>query len=185
MKETRVASRYASSLLDLALEQNSLEDVNRDMKLIAKTAAENRDFQVFLKSPIIKADKKFDILKQIFNGKVATLTISFLELLSKKRREIYLTQIASSFSDLYNEHKGVQRAVVTSAVGLDDKIRNQILDLVKSQTKSEIELIEKIDKDLIGGFTLKIGDKQIDSSIVRSLKKLKRDLGKNPFNKEV
>lgn len=183
MKETRVATRYAASLLDLALEQNALEKVNEDMWLIKGAIKGNRDLSIMLQSPLIKADKKNEILSAVFKGKVNDLTLSFLSLLAKKRRESKLEQIVEEFHDLYNRHKGIQMAIVTTAVGLDENLRKKVLDMIKAQTNSEIALVEKIDKDLIGGFTIQIGDKKIDSSIVRSLKSLKRELGGDLYKK--
>lgn len=179
MKETRVASRYAHSLLDLAIEQNALEKVREDAKQILSVVNENRDLRAMLESPVIPGDKKSAVLKEIFKG-VSPLMISFLSLLTKHSRENSLDQILTVFVTQYNEHKGVQKAIVTSAVGLDEKLRKEVLEIVKKQTSSEVELVEKIDKSLIGGFTLKFGDRQIDSSIARSLRNLKRTLGENP-----
>jgi F-type H+-transporting ATPase subunit delta len=184
MKETRVANRYAMSLLDLALEKNVVKDVNDDMTLVLKTIQESKDLQNLLNSPIINEGKKIAIFKELFHNKINALSGAFIEMLARKRRETNLAGIAEEFTKLYNEHRGVQRAIVTTAVGLDSKLRKEILELVKKQTSSEVELVERIDKSIIGGFTLQLGDTQIDSSIVRSLKRLRRDMGDNLYKQQ-
>jgi F-type H+-transporting ATPase subunit delta len=176
MKETRAANRYAAALLDLALEKNSLDKVKQDMDLIKKTCSQNHDLVLLLNSPIVKSDKKIKILTEIFKGKISDLSLSFITLVANKRREGILPQVCDEFIGLYNTYKGIQLVEVTSVDGLDDNLRKKVYELVKGNSKSEIELVEKTDKDLIGGFILRIGDKQIDSSIVRSIKKMKNNL---------
>lgn len=176
MKDTKVSVRYAQSLLDLAIERNALNNVFADVKLINEVIASNKDFVLMLNSPVIKTDKKIAIFKEIFSAHVSELTMLFVNLITNKKREAILDQILESFVALYDEYKGIQKVIVTTVNGIDDGLRKKVLDLVKSTSKNEIELVEKIDKTIIGGFVLKIGDRQIDSSVVRTLKNLKKDL---------
>ncbi len=176
------ATRYAKSLMDLATEANNLEAVNNDMKAIAKICVENRDFTLFLKSPIIKTDKKIEVLKNVFDGKIAPLTLSFLNLIAAKNRESFIPEIANAFDEQYKESKNIFTAVVTSAKGLDTVTKNKVMELVKTQLKGEVELIEKIDPNTIGGFILKIGDQQIDRTVSRQLSSLKKELTNKGLN---
>jgi F-type H+-transporting ATPase subunit delta len=185
MIDSRAASRYVKSLLGLAVEQNALEQVHHDMQLFAKVVEENRSFELMLKNPIIKHDKKRDILENLFKGKVHNLTMSILDIITRKNREPLLPAIAKEFHNAYNEYKGIGKATVTTAVPLDAKLRTDIENLVKKYSdKSNIELTEKIDKDMIGGFILNVGDRQIDASIKNKLKALKLNFSQNPYIKE-
>lgn len=176
MLETKVARRYAKSLLDLAKEKGELEGVNNDMKLLAEVCSSNHDLRVLLGSPIISSDKKLAILKRVFSGKISALSMSFFDIITRKGRESHLESIALEFTKIYKEYKGIQTAIVTSAVGLDDKLRSQVYNMIKESLNSEIELIEKVDKDLIGGFILRVGDKQYDASISRDLRLMRQEL---------
>lgn len=185
MTDSRAASRYVKSLLGLAVEQNALEQVHQDMQLFAKVVAENRSFELMLKNPIIKHDKKRDILESLFKGKVHSLTMSILDIITRKNREPLLPAIAKEFHNAYNEHKGIGKATVTTAVPLDVKLRSEIENLVKKYSnKSNIELTEKVDKEMIGGFILNVGDQQVDASIKNKLKALKLNFSQNPYIKE-
>ena len=73
-------------------------------------------------------------------------------------------------------------AIVTSANGLDAATKQKVLELVKTQLKGEVELVEKIDSNIIGGFILKIGDKQLDKSVARQLANLKKELTNKSLN---
>ena len=172
---TRVASRYAKSLLALALEQGEMENAYNDMKLVSETCDSSKDLSLLLQSPIIKPDKKTEILREIFAGRLGKLSLSFIDIIIKKRRENYLEAIAREFQYQYKSHKNILTAIVTSVVGLDDNIRSEIMKIVKDSANAEVELVEKADKDLIGGLILRIGDKQIDASIQRKLINLRRD----------
>lgn len=185
MRETRVSHRYAKSLMDLAIEQGQLEKVKADMQLVLNTVRENRDLEVLLKSPVVKTDKKQDILKAIFGSHVSPITMGFMDIITRKRREGQLEAIAAGVLSQYNEYKKVLTAVITTAAGLDDKLRKQVIDLVKQSLKSEVELVEKVDSSLIGGFVLRVGDKQVDSSIIRQIRKLERSFSENPYIKEI
>lgn len=185
MAGTRVASRYAKSFLDLSTEQGVLEQAYADMKSISEICHSNHDFVSFLKSPIIKTDKKQAVLKEVFSKKLNKLTDAYIHLITNKKREQYLPEIATEFLNQYKEKKKILTAVITTANGIDDKIRKQLMELVKGVSKSEVILEEKINKDVIGGFIIRVGDKQIDASIARKLNNLKRSFKENPFIKEL
>jgi F-type H+-transporting ATPase subunit delta len=184
MEGTRVASRYAKSFIDLSLEQGVLEKAYADMKFISELSKSNAEFVTFLKSPIINTDKKQNVLKAVFEGKLNKITDAYVQLIAAKKREMYLPQIAEEFLNQYNEKKKILKAVVTTASGIDDATRKQVLNIVKGASESDVILEEKIDKDIIGGFIIRVGDKQIDASIARKLNNLKRGFKENPFVKE-
>ncbi len=185
MSEFRAASRYVRSLLGLAEEQGALDAVHEDMQLISKTCDDSFELVSLLRSPIVKHDKKKIILDKIFTGKVHKLTLAIIEIVTRKNREALLPTIAHEFHNAYNDFKGIQKATITSTIVLDKELRDEIGEIVKKLgDKKIIELEEKVDKDLIGGFILNVGDKQIDASISSKLKALKVMFKQNPYAKE-
>lgn len=186
MQESRVSHRYAKSLLDLALEKGQLEPVNEDMRLVLETIRANRELSVLLKSPVVKTDKKQEILKAIFGGHIGVISTEFLNILTRKRREGELEGIADAFVSQYKKHKQILTAVITTASGLDEKLRAQVLEVVKQSAGGKsIELVEKTDTALIGGFVLRIGDKQVDASVIRQIRNLERNFSENPYISEI
>ncbi|MFK8039634.1 MAG: ATP synthase F1 subunit delta [Crocinitomicaceae bacterium] len=177
MKGTLVASRYAKSLLDLSIEQNSVEKVNNDMVSLSEICAESKDFVNLLNNPIIHTTKKVDVFKALFNGKMEAISVDFLNLITKNNRANILPSIADSFIKLYKAHKGVVDVIITSAESLDADTKSKILDKIKSSIKDgEVLLVEKIDPTLLGGFIVNIEDKQIDASVASQLTNLKNIL---------
>lgn len=171
-----VATRYANSLMELATETSQVDAVRNDMKTLKQVCDQNHDFALFLDSPVIKTDKKISVLKEVFKGKISDLTLNFLVLIATKRRESLVKEIATAFDEQYKHNKNIFTAVVTSASGLDAATRQKVMDMVKAQTKGEVELIEKVDPSAIGGFILKIGDRQMDRTVARQLSDMKKEL---------
>lgn len=171
-----VANRYAKSLMELAVESKQVEAVRKDMQAVAQVCADNRDFDLFLKSPVIKTDKKRSVINSIFKGKISDLSLSFVNLITEKHRESLIPEISKAFDEQYKTNKNIFTAVVTSASGLDEITKKKVKDLVKSQLNGEVELVEKIDKNTIGGFILRIGDQQLDKTVARQLNNLKKEL---------
>ncbi len=175
----RVASRYAKSLIELAQENNILDAVTEDMKLFSTVSTENRDFSLMLSSPIIPSGKKLEIINQIFSGKVNDLTSKFFALVIKKGRESDLQGIAKAFQKEYELIKGITRAKVKTAVKLSVGLRSEIESLVAKIAGGKIITIEEeVDENLIGGYVLTIGDKQLDSSVKSILQKAKNQFTK-------
>lgn len=181
MVETKVAKRYAKSVFDLALEQGVLDTVNKDMQLLTAVCESNRDLTLLLGNPIIHSDKKLAVLEAVFGSHLSKLSMAFLQIITRKGREVNLPAIAKEFLSQYKRSKGIATAIVTSAIGLDERLRSEVYRIVRESVKSEVELIEKVDKRLIGGFVLRVGDKQYDASVAAELRKLTREFSANPY----
>ncbi len=177
-----VATRYAKSLLDLSVEKGQLEAVYADMQQVKAVCDSSKEFVTFLNSPIIKSDKKIACIKAVFEGKLNAISLGFLSIVASKRREAIIPEMSESFIEQYRSHKNILTAVVTSASGLDAATKQKALDLVKSQLSGEVELVEKVDANIIGGFILKIGDKQLDKSVARQLSNMKKELTNKALN---
>ncbi len=176
MSESIVAYRYAKALIDLAKEQNVLKEVNTDMALFEQVCKENDHFTAVMASPIVRHDKKKAILKNLFKDKVNHVSFSIFDILTAKNREKLILPITKEFQKLYDLQFGVQQIKVSSAEKLTDAQRNELIQIVATNSKKQIVLEEKIDADLIGGYVLTIGDTQIDTSIKKKLNNLKLSL---------
>jgi len=182
MPNPRLASRYAKSLIDLSIEKGQLEEVYADMQWLQDVSKSNRDFRNLLRSPIITGDKKIKILGAVAGDRLNKITNSFTSLLVKKGRESNLPEIAAAFINQYKEHKKIHTVKLTTASPLTNELKNAIIAQVKKTGGFEnIELEEKVDKDIIGGFILQVGDKLVDASIAYDLKAIARQFENNDF----
>ena len=177
MKSTKAAGRYAKALLELALDQQKIEVIENNMQQIVTVANETHDFQVFLSSPLIKVDKKLEVIKSIF-GNFDALSISFLEMVATNRREALITEIASAFLTQLKEHRGIVPVTIISAETLDAQTKSQITSKISTSINGTLEITEQVDKSLIGGFIVRMGDHQIDASVSNQLNRIKQELVK-------
>jgi F-type H+-transporting ATPase subunit delta len=177
-----VAERYAGALMGLAEETGKTEKVRSDMQAVLQLCKSSKDFMNFLSSPVIKTDKKVSVLTSLLKDKLSELSFGFILLITRKHRESYIRDVAAAFEEQYKRKRNIMTAVVTTASGLDDATRKKMLELVKEQTHAEVDLVEKTDPKAIGGFILRIGDKQIDQSVARKLADMKRKLVNKDLN---
>jgi F-type H+-transporting ATPase subunit delta len=178
MAGARAAIRYAKAVLSLATDRGTAETVNNDMKLIVDTIAQNKNLSDTLQSPVIGATTKKTILLEVFKNTNKT-TLSLLETLAANNRIAILGDVASKYSQLFDQSKGIQLATVTTAVPLTDALKQQVLAKAKELTGKDIEVQGIVDENIIGGFILRVGDIQYNASIANQLNKLKREFTLN------
>ena len=180
MSVHRIASRYAKSLIELAIDQKKLDVVTKDVEQFQELV-KNRDLYLLFKSPIVHADKKKSILKIIFEDKVDELFMAFLNILVTKGREGYLPEIAQEYMLQYKHVKHISTVKLTTATPLAKELQQAIHDKLQHSTATddEIELITTVDPSLIGGFVVEFEDKIYDASIKVKLDELKKEFREN------
>ncbi len=186
MSVERIASRYAKSLLELAIEKGELDTVNADMTFFNKVS-ENKDFVRMLKSPIITRDKKQNVFDAIFKGKISKLTESYFDLIIKKGREVQLDSIAREFTAQYKVHNKITSVTLTTATEVGQSVIDKIMGELNSSSSTDknIELTTKINPALIGGYILEFDNKLYDSSVAHKLELLKKEFSKNEYIKNL
>lgn len=173
MSNAIVAYRYAKALIDLAIEQKVVKEVNEDMKFFAEICDENKEFQAVMANPIVRHDKKRTILKKIFENRVNPVTYSIFDVLTRKNRENLIYPISTEFQKLFVKLNNIEQASVTTVEPLTEIQKNEFIKIVGDASGMKVELKEKIDKELIGGYVLRVGDTQIDTSIRKKINDLK------------
>lgn len=181
MKGTRAALRYAKATLNLAKEKGLVEEINNDMLLIDKTISDNDDLMNMLKSPIIKSAVKKTVLTELFGDKINSISHGVINLLIENNRLQLLPLVATEYTIIYDFLQGVEVAQVTSAVPLTKGIETRILNRVKEMSGKDVTLNNIIDPSIIGGFILRVGDKQFDSSVSGQLKQLLTNFEDNHY----
>ncbi len=182
--DTRIASRYAKSLLSLGIEQNALDSIYNDM-LAVNDALSNREFKLFVKSPIIKADKKQKVFDTIFGDNIGKVAHSFFAILARKGREIYLPEIVDSFIHQYKKFNKITEVKLTTATKLGDGALAAIKSALEKSdvTDSTVEIETSVDPELIGGFVIEMDDRLYDASVAHKLDQIKKNFLDNKYIK--
>ena len=175
MSQSKAAKRYAVSLRDLASERGDVDRCLEDMQMILRLIGESKELELLLKSPIIKTDKKQQIFEKLLGGNVSELTLSFMKIVTAKGREDLLERIAQSYIDLVKADRNVLVAEVSTASNITADIEAKVLEIANQMQSGKVELVEKTDPSIIGGFVLKIGDKMIDASVKSKFRKLRQE----------
>ena len=180
MSNIRLSSRYAKSLISLAAERGETDVLLKDMLQIAGSISSSKDLQVMLASPVINGDKQLKVLFSVF-PELNKTTHVFLELIVSKGREGELGEIAQSFVQQVKTGRNIFDVELISAVPADDALRAEVTKVAKSICGGEVEITEKVDSDLIGGFILRVNGMEYNASVSGKLKKVKKDFSKNPY----
>ena len=181
MNQSRVTVRYAKALLQLSIEKNSLEQSYNDMVIIKKACLESKELSLLLKSPIIKTDQKRNILQEIFESKIGDISMNFIKIITNKKRESLLNSIASVFISQYKKHKNIKEVKVTTAHPLTLELKQEIIKYIKKNEEIEVEITEVVDKNIIGGTIIRLGDKQLDTSVSSEISELRKMFNKNLY----
>jgi len=175
MNNSKISVRYSRALFESALEKKMLDKVYNDMIFISDVCL-LPDMKELLTSPIIVPSKKTDILHKVFGSNIQNITLSLIDLLVQNGRESFLPAVARVFIHQTKEYNGITESVLTTAVKVDDKIKKQITDLISGIFKTRVDLKEIVDKEIIGGFILRIEDNYIDASVKNKLRKIEKEL---------
>ena len=175
MNDSKISVRYSRALFQTALEKKLLDKVSSDMIFISELCKMDEIKEV-LHSPIIKPSKKTAIFHGLLEKNIQNITLSLVDLLIKNNREAFLPAVARVFRDETLRYNGITETHLTTAVPVNDKIRNQISAMITSVFKTGVELKESVDEEIIGGFVLRVNDNYIDASIRNKLIKIKKGL---------
>ena len=175
MASTRAAIRYAKAILDLATSKGVAEVVNNDMKLIASTINGNLELSTFIQNPTLKVEVKEKALLEVFAG-IDVVTQGLFHLLFENKRFEILEAIATEYSKLSDIMNGVEVAKVTTAISMDAELEAKVLAKIATLSDKKITIENIVDASIIGGFILRIGDKQYNASVANRLQVLKREL---------
>ena len=175
MSSTRAAIRYAKAILDLANSKSVALEVSKDMTLIANTIKENKELQAFIENPTLKNEVKNSALLEVF-ASVNGVSKGLFQLLFENKRFEILESIAVEYNRLFDEANGVEVAKVTTAIAMTPELEAKVLAKIKEFSSKKVTIENTVDPAIIGGFILRIGDKQYNASVANRLQTLKREL---------
>ena len=171
---SRAAIRYAKAILETAVSAGKTVQVNDDMKLIVDSVSGSQELSEFLSSPIISSEVKMNALSEVF-ANVQSETKMLFRLLQENKRFEILQPIALQFNRLFDEMNGVEVAKVTTAFPITPELETKVLAKIAEISNKKITIENIVDPSIIGGFVLRIGDKQYNASVANRLQELKRE----------
>jgi F-type H+-transporting ATPase subunit delta len=185
MSILRIVSRYAKSLFDLANQDNNLDQIH-DNVMMAWEVAKQKDFEAFLKSPIIPTQKKKAVIDKVFADSHANLR-NTLKVMIEHKREAYMSDFAREFHLMYNKRNKVSSAQLTTAAAISDATVQELLNVFKNKglLEQRVELVEKVDPSIVGGFILEFDGQVYNASLRNKLEGIKKQFSENLYTKNI
>lgn len=171
-----VAKRYAEALFEVALESNTLEKTKEEIKFIANIIEDNSDFKTIITHPRVSKSEKKEILSNILKDKISSSVLNFCFITIDKGRESYLPEISKEYTVLSNLEQGIIEAKAISAVSMSEEETNKLAETLSKEFNKTVLLETKVDKSILGGVLVRLGDKVIDGSVKGRLENLQKEL---------
>ena len=178
-----VTKTYADALFQLAVEENKVDDIYKEVTDLKAILDENEDIAKIMSHPSVDKNEKLKMIKDIFSGRVSGEVCGFLHQIVMNNRYEEIDGILDSFIDEIKEYKKIGVAYVSTPTALTDALKAQIeKKLLDTTDYVSMEMNYQIDESLIGGMKIRIGDKVVDSSISTKLTELAKQLRKIQVN---
>ena len=172
-----VSKTYGEALFKLAMEENTLDQIAEEAKVVLEAFQNNDELARLLNHPKVSKEEKVTVIENIFKGKFSDSIVGFLVLIVEKGRYNEIDNIFQYFLSEVMEHKNIGVANVTSAFPLSESQKKDIEDRLLQVTKYvEFKMNFDVDKELIGGIVIRIGDRVIDGSIRNKLNEMTKQL---------
>ncbi|WP_112805449.1 F0F1 ATP synthase subunit delta [Ensifer sp.] len=169
-----VAERYASSLFDLALEAGSVEAAGADLTRVQALIDGSEDLKRLIVSPVFSADDQFKAISAIVaKAGISGIVGNFLKVVARNRRLFALPGMIKAFRLIAARHRGEISADVTSAHALTAAQETELKAALKSVTGKDVTVNVTVDPSILGGLIVKVGSRQIDTSLRTKLSTLK------------
>jgi F-type H+-transporting ATPase subunit delta len=173
---SRIAKRYSKALFQLAKDQGKQDRILDDLLRLDRTIDASSDLQAMLQNPLIRGEVKAKLLMRMFGDAMDEITCRFINLLCHKRRSANLRDVVRQYEANVLNFKGFLKSKVVSAVALDDQQLEKIKKRIAELTGKMILVDQEINRDLIGGFIIKLEDTIIDLSVRGQLETLRKQL---------
>ncbi len=173
---SNLSSAYADALFEIATEENKLDDILSQSFSIMEILNENHDFLKLLNTPTVTKEEKTDFVDKVFKDKIDISLLNYIKVMIQRKDTQRLTDSFKAFEKMYNKHNNIEKAVATTAIPMNDELKNKLVEKLEKITGKKIILTNKVEESCIGGVILEFSDTQYNDSILQKLNTLKKQL---------
>ena len=171
-----IANRYAEALFQLSEEENITKEIYKELRNVVELVKGNKELDNVLKSPLVAKNEKIQLIEALFNNKINNNLKNFLKILVEKGRISSLKSIELTFKELLNNKNNIIEGTVISAVALTEKQVKELEEKLSKKYNKNVTLENKVDKNILGGVVIRLGNTQIDGSVKTRLDNIKDQL---------
>ena len=169
-----VARRYADAAFEIGRADGTLETWERDLATLQEALGDER-LRRLMEHPAVAFADKEKVLRSVLEG-VADEPLALALLMVRRGRPGAIDAMVERFGELVRRERGISLAEVRTALPLDDEQRTAIAERLRVLTGDRVEINEKVDETLIGGISVRIGDRLYDASVRSRLERLRARL---------
>ena len=173
---SNLSSSYADALFEIAVEENTLDEILSQSQVIAQVVKENPDFAKLLAAPMITKEEKTDFVDKAFGRSINKSLLNYMKVMIQRKDAAILTESFVEYEKLYNRHFNIEKAVAVTAVPMSRELQAKLTEKLEKVTGKTIVLTNKVDENCLGGVILQFSDMQINDSIAQKLETLKNQL---------
>lgn len=178
MEPISVAEKYSNAMLSIAVEQNSLEQVETELLYVGQVLLEQKELKAFLEAPMVDKEEKKSLLKRIFGDAIGKMPLQFLFVMVDRGREDVIETAIKIFVTQARIRRGIVEANVTVASDIYPQTEEKLKAKLEGLTGKKVILNIRKKPSIVAGMIIQIGDKRIDASITRNLEELRKVLRK-------
>lgn len=172
-----IAEPYGEALMSLAQGKNITEEIGNNIRSLVSLLSNSRELKTFLENPLLKAEEKKAVLKQVVKEEINHYLLNFLLLLIDRRRIVFIDAICQKYLELLRKLNNTVLAEVTSVKQISDNEMGRLTEKIKQMTgAASVEIVTKIDSDIIGGLIIKVGSQVYDASLRGKLRSISLNL---------
>ena len=171
-----IANRYAEALFQLSEEENITKEIYNELHDVVEVIKNNKELDNVLKSPLVAKNEKTQLIEALFNNKINNNLKNFLKILVEKGRISSLKSIELTFKELLNDKHNIIEGTVISAIALTEKQVKELEEKLSKKYNKNVTLENKVDKSVLGGVLVRLGNTEIDGTIKTRLDGLKNQL---------
>lgn len=179
MLNIRLAQKYARAIFEVAAEEGQLREFGAQLAEVNKVITSQPDLQAFISNPQVQTEAKKEVIDKLFKEDLTGFVYNFIMLLIDKRRETLLKEIVAAYQKMANQAQNIVEAKVTVASALTKAQEARLIQKLQETTGKTVVVDTTVDKGILGGVIVRIGDKLIDGSVMRQMQALKAQLMAN------
>jgi F-type H+-transporting ATPase subunit delta len=166
--------RYALAFYEIGEEKERVEEYLNELKEVVRLIDENEQLLEIIKHPDLSTSKKKQLFNNIFSGKIDDDILSFLLILIEKNRMLELDDILQEVEKIHLDRMKVLDAYVKTVIPLTDEEKNALIEKLQKKYARTIVLKEEIDKDIIGGVFIRVGNHIMDGTIKSKFENIRK-----------
>lgn len=180
-----IDKRYADALLELSISEGKCEAYLEEAKVLLQVLEENQELQSLYVNPKITLEEKLQVTENCFGNSFSKEMVGLVSLVVKNGRSAFLTKILECFILEAKEYLGIAIVEVCSARELSSSQLTALKEkILKTTNYKEVEISVAVDSSLIGGMTVRMGDRVIDNTIKTKLDEMTRSLRQANLRKD-